>query len=370
MFKPLLIAASLFVGILSATAQITITTADMPAPTKTIYMANDTLPTISVGSAGTSQTWNMAALVHHTIDTSSVVPYASAPNALFSSASFVVIQGPQNFYGYAVNSASGMSLIGGHAVINIQGTMTPINQTNTPAEILFNFPTSYNSTFNNNYVTNAKFYYGHTISGFMIDSIHQKQTIRKTVLADAWGTLTTPLAGGPYNVLRIKETKIIHDTTTVYAFGQWANVPGGAGFTADSTVTYSWWANGIGTAIATATMDSTGAVKTVQWLKSLPINTAGINEFSVGNNFSIYPNPAENQITIELTVPKTLGTAKEDVVINITNELGQLVKRENLKQITSGKNEMTYDVSDLRSGLYFIEIQNNNTSVTRKFIKQ
>lgn len=513
MKKKLLIILSLFIVILNASAQIIITTADMPTPTTVIYQAKDTVPTISIGNAGVNQTWNLTGLVQHTFDTSTVMPYSSIPNAVFSSANFAVKQGSQNFYGYLLNTSTSLTFLGGSGLVDIQGTPTSINQINTPAELLFKFPTSYDSSFTNNYSSNAKFFYGQTVQGITVDSIQQKSDIQKTFTVDGWGTLTTPLAGGPFNVLRSKETKITHDTTTAYIsiFGSWTIVPGGV--TSDSTVTYSWWANGIGSALATATMDSTGAVSSVKWLLAIPpalpplsgitsatnitcpgscdgtgtvignwgtspysyswntnpvqntdsatglcvgtytvtitdavqatstaivtintaahptisasgttlstdviaasfqwylngnvianatssnytvtqnghytvtvfgcsdtsavynFNTIGIKESIVNNSFTIYPNPATNQITIKFDAyaPLHFATAKQDILIEINNELGQHLKKAIFKQLLIGKNEMAIDVADLPNGVYFIQIQNQNTTVNKKFIKQ
>ena len=219
MKKSLLITTSFFICIFSVNAQITLNTSDMPTPTNTVYLANDTMPTVSVGTAGTNQVWNMSALAHHTSDTSMAMTYSAVPNALFSSANVIIYQSSTGINGYVINDNTGMTILGGGGVINALGYPTQINQIDNPNEIVFKFPCSYDSSFTNNYHTKAKFHYGHTISGIMVDSVMIKTTVKKTFLVDAWGTITTPAAGVPYNVLRTKETKISHDTTMVFAFG-------------------------------------------------------------------------------------------------------------------------------------------------------
>lgn len=512
MKKTLLFITSFCICILNVGAQIIITTADMPVPTKVIYQSNDTVPTISIGAAGPGQTWNFTTVVEHTKDTATIIPYSAMPNTVYSTANLVFAQqGAQDFYGYAVNTASNLTLLGGAGAVNIGGNLTQINQISTPGEILFNFPTTYNTTFTQNYSTNAKFYFGQTIQGITIDSIHQKSGIQKTFLVDAWGTLTTPLAGGPYDVIRAQEIKVTNDTTMAFFFGGWNDIPGG--ITSDSTTTYSWWANGFGAALATATMDSTGAVDNLQWLTAVPaepplsastsavnvscqglcngtataipnwgsgpktyawstnpvqntitatglcagtytvtitdsllatatatvtiinpvppvitasgttlstnytavgfkwylngvfipnatsstytvtqngnytievntgggcldtsaiynFNTIGINESFLNNSVVIFPNPASNLITIKFDASLIINSAKQDVLIDIQNELGQSIKKAGMKQLVNGKNEMTLDIADLPNGIYFIQVKNQNTSVNKKFIKQ
>ncbi len=512
MKKSLLFITSFCIGILNVSAQIIITTADMPVPTKVIYQSNDTMPTVTIGSAGTSQTWNLTSVVEHTKDTATIIPYSAMPNTVYSAANLVFAQqGAQDFYGYAINTASDLTLLGGAGAVDIGGNVTQINQISTPGEILFNFPTTYNTTFTQNYSTSAKFYFGQTIQGITIDSIHQKSGIQKTFLVDAWGTLTTPLAGGPYDVLRTQEIKVSHDTTQAFFFGGWNDIPGG--ITSDSVTTYSWWANGFGAALATATLDTNGIVTNLQWLTAVPaepplsastsavnvtcqglcngtataipnwgsgpktyswstspvqdsitaiglcagtytvtitdsllatatatvtitnpaqpvvtangttlstnftavgykwylngvfipnatssnytvtqngnytvevntgggcldtsaifnFNTIGINESILNNSVAIFPNPASNQITIKFDASLIAASAKQDVLIDIQNELGQSIKKTGIKQLVNGKNEMMVDIADLPKGIYFIQIKSQNTSTNKKFIKQ
>ena len=78
-----------------------------------------------------------------------------------------------------------------------------------------------------------------------------------------------------------------------------------------------------------------------------------VKENSSELNINIYPNPAEDKINIELK-----NETKGNVVI--TNQLGQVVKEMNI----DGK-ELTIDVEDLTSGVYFINVSNQRM----KFLK-
>ncbi len=500
MKKNLLISYILCVSVLHGAGQIVITSTDMPTPTKMFIKASDTMPTISIGNSDTVQTWDMTSLVQHTIDTSFVMPYNNHPDPAFSPANTVMQN--QGFYGYLINSSLSYELIGGNGIIDIQGNSTPVSQAYIPAEILFNFPTSFDSSFINNYSTDAKFYFGHQIQGFNIDSIHRKTSVNKTVLADAWGTLTTPL-GGTYNVLRIKEVKEIHDTIQAYFLWSWNDIPGG--ITYSQTVKYRWWANNIGTELATATVDTNGSVLNVEWLTELPsdppltaaiastqvscegqcdgtatvavswgtppysyswnsypvqttasatdlcagtytltvtdsllatttatvtieapeqpgisasgttlnassggsyqwylndtlipgaaamtytvtqngnytvfitnngctdtsavynFNSIGITENVVSNTTIIYPNPANNKVTIAFN-----SSPGSSLLIEIKNELGQLVKKAELTQLNTDK-KVSIDISQLPTGIYFVCIQNNNAIINKRFVKQ
>ena len=311
--KKTLLSATLFCfGVLSVSAQITITTADVAIPTKIIYEETDTLPIVSVGAPGvTTQTWNMSLLNSGKIDTLSFLNYSSIPNATFSSSNLVAKQGSTSNYAYMLNSAIGLFTLGNAATVDFGSGPKAVKQINSPSETRQVFPATYATTDTNNFTTTTPaFLLGITVSGIFIDSARAKSVVQKTVIVDAWGSLTTPL--GTYNVIRSKETKVNHDTTDAFSStfgGIWVPAIQTA---ADSVVTYTWWANGIGFPIATATMDSTGALKSVQWLKSLPA-TAGINELVSAVTVNVFPNPAENELNITIDGSKTVSIQVFDV---------------------------------------------------------
>lgn len=316
--KKSLLSITLFCfGILGASAQITITTADVATASKIIYQETDTLPAILVGSpAATSQTWNMSALKTGTKDTLSFLNANWVPNATFPTANLVMKQGYQNNYSYLTNSSTGLFTVGNTANVDFgSGTPAPVVQINSPAEELMIFPATYNSSFTNNYIqTTPPFYINTNFGGYQVDSARGKSEVQKTLIIDAWGSLTTPL--GTFNVIRSKETKVTHDTLDglIQLFGSWYN---GAVKSADSTVTYTWWANGVGFPLVTATMDSTGAVKSVQWLVVLPVT--GINEVLSSANVTVFPNPAENELNITIDGSKTESVQLFDITGRLMN---------------------------------------------------
>lgn len=93
------------------------------------------------------------------------------------------------------------------------------------------------------------------------------------------------------------------------------------------------------------------------------INT-GINDFSIENEFNLYPNPTSNQITIEFE----LITAK-NTSIEIKNILGQTIKTIS-NSFTTGKNKIEIDVSELSGGLYFVQLQSGTSIISKKMIKE
>ena len=77
------------------------------------------------------------------------------------------------------------------------------------------------------------------------------------------------------------------------------------------------------------------------------------------SKFSLYPNPAFDQITIETSA---IPEQSQLTISNINNQ--QLITR----QITAPKTQL--DISSLSSGVYFVRLTSEKTVVTGKFIKQ
>lgn len=90
-------------------------------------------------------------------------------------------------------------------------------------------------------------------------------------------------------------------------------------------------------------------------LQTVTLNTLGVKDFTL-NNFSIFPNPTSDFITIQFK-----NSSKEKV--KIYNMIGQLVKE------TTVLNNKKLDVSDLVNGIYIIRLADKK-SITHKFIKQ
>ncbi len=88
-------------------------------------------------------------------------------------------------------------------------------------------------------------------------------------------------------------------------------------------------------------------------------NSQNIKNNIINNKTFVYPNPAHNQIIIE---NKEAFSGK----IQILDITGKTVK-----QIIANKKLLqTIDINNLQSGIYFLQLQRNDTIETIKFIKQ
>lgn len=89
-------------------------------------------------------------------------------------------------------------------------------------------------------------------------------------------------------------------------------------------------------------------------------NILGVDEYTRSPEFSIYPNPASNLVTIELE-----NINEQDCFIRIINTFGLEVSR--FKVL----NYKTYiDISQYSKGMYFVLLNNNKTIESRILIKE
>ena len=84
------------------------------------------------------------------------------------------------------------------------------------------------------------------------------------------------------------------------------------------------------------------------------------NAQALGNEDSLsltaYPNPASNNIQVKL------NSKAENLTYRIVNTLGQVVKRGQL-------NRNNINVSDIKSGIYVLEVHDGQKSITTKLVK-
>lgn len=83
---------------------------------------------------------------------------------------------------------------------------------------------------------------------------------------------------------------------------------------------------------------------------------AGIYSHFENVSFSIFPNPVNNSLTIE-----NLNNAER---IEISNLCGEIVK-----SLTNKSSSVTVNLSDLKSGMYFVTVYNNGKIESTKFLK-
>jgi hypothetical protein len=100
---------------------------------------------------------------------------------------------------------------------------------------------------------------------------------------------------------------------------------------------------------------------------SAPFNVTnvGITELTSDYSFSIYPNPATNQLTI---IPSSSSICCKTAAISIMNILGTILLSRSLS-LEEGRGE-AIDIRTLPEGMYFLQMKTENGSVVKRFVKE
>jgi len=106
---------------------------------------------------------------------------------------------------------------------------------------------------------------------------------------------------------------------------------------------------------------------TLEFLRPMsadPYNYVGIDENNSTNSNTgyVYPNPARDQVTVEVNL-----SAISKVQVDVVNTLGQVIKSE-LTQGQTGTNKINVDISGLPGGIYFVNVKLDHASSSRKLV--
>jgi hypothetical protein len=90
---------------------------------------------------------------------------------------------------------------------------------------------------------------------------------------------------------------------------------------------------------------------------------SGVDDFAIeGVSFGLYPNPAGDFLTLDISSDKNMP-----IKINMINMSGQLVYSQN-EQLQTNKNLFQLNTSNIPSGIYLVQLLNENGVLTKKLI--
>lgn len=92
-------------------------------------------------------------------------------------------------------------------------------------------------------------------------------------------------------------------------------------------------------------------------------NTLGLTEQALLNAVTLYPNPTQSILNINLSKAPT-----ENINIQVLNPLGQVVKTASFDKTDNAK--LTVDISALPTGVYFVKVTIGNAVKTLRLIKE
>ncbi len=325
----------------------TLMQSDMPFAGLVWTSGTDTNYSDPIPSGGSAQNWDFSTLQYSYIDTSGFEAAAGTPYAsTFPGATLASHKAGSNDWTY-FNSASTGFYINGF-------TSTAFTAVINPQQMYVPVPFSYGDQ--------------HTdVSRVVIDTVYL--TFNAQVIlnfqadfhADGYGSLTTPTATYA-NTLRVRETMLETDSLMLDYLGNGNYTLFGS---QQSQKNYFRWFQHGGTAnyILGIDADSLGNFATrsdyvMQWA------VLGTNEIATENSLSVFPNPANEKLTIDngrspITSFEIFNILGEKV-INIAPENGS-------KPPMLLSSRMSFDITDWTPGIYFYRALNGEKLLQGKF---
>ena len=278
-----------------------------------------TTNSVSPGSAGANQTWNLSGMAVTNTYTATVISVVSTPSPSFPGANLSIKTGTAHYY--YKTSASSLQYYGALGI-----------SYNNPIDEL-HYPMSFNDSYVDNFVS-APF------TPSMAPTMISKGSLKVT--ADGHGTLISP-AGTFSNVMRVHLYSLYKDSVLSNGF-EFSR-------TRDE---YRWYQPGTHYHLAMTDLYGGSYIE----------NFAGVGikeQVVIISNTIVYPVPASDVLTISFA-----NGFSEKIETSLYNSLGQKLKTLNQPNTPS----LNINVSDLPEGVYFIRITNlqDNTSVNKRFI--
>lgn len=330
-------------------SQITVTDSDLIQPSDLVEQAYDQSNSITHMAAGTDLSWNYSALLEDSTGQFSVGMASWADGyAEFSDANLSGDDNSGQGTLFLRKNTSSLDLLGIYGDPIGTGSNSALKF--EPQSRITPLPLTYNTTDQNQYTLDFTIDPG--VMG--IDSARTKQNVAQDFMADAWGEMTTPL--GTFEVVRLMKMQVTIDSTWMYSMGLESLVDNNH----DTTYTYSFYTNDANVRYSLVEYDydpDLGEITSqVTWLKALP--TTSLEEVNL-NTFSIYPNPAKDELTI----------SSDDVAA--TYSLVDITGKRVLNGRTGSNGATTINVSNLKRGVYFIKFFDNENFIgTKKLVKQ
>jgi hypothetical protein len=117
-------------------------------------------------------------------------------------------------------------------------------------------------------------------------------------------------------------------------------------------------------AIITPTTDVDGGTGASAGTYAVVCSAVGVEEETAQSAFVVYPNPAQEQVSIRFSIPQ--GSVQAELVI--TDAMGRVVYTQN--QVANDQEVVNITLNGLPSGLYFVNMVTEESVLIRKFIKQ
>lgn len=363
MKKLLLLTLTSLCGAASALAQITINATDFAQVGDTLYYAYDTnlVSTSIVLESGSGRRWDMSNAMKNEVKPTYFLNPANSPIPAPTNITHVLVEGDAQNTQFINLSNTQMETVfpnplaaftGGDAFVRLK---------------TLSFPSTYLSqvrdTFKSVQVLPASLL---GISG-IADSVRITFTVKLHNICDAWGTLITPVDS--YPTIRFKNTVNIDFKIDgkKNPFPVWVPIPTSSlPFELPSNqdnVSLIWVHQNGKYFLAESTLvpDDDGTQEEFRYQTPKPDNTTGLLNRTLGSiETNVYPNPANNELTIDAKLKST-----ETYQLEVSDLMGRVIKTET---ISGQSTQIKVNVSILENGVYFAKLSNNTSVANIKFV--
>lgn len=276
-------------------AQITLTSADMPAPPTVLYNGVDTMPSgASLGQNGANRTWDFSALARHRTDTvNHKLPSATPYPTTYTGATDGVTLNNVN-YAFFKNSSTKYECLGLAGDLLSNGSS--IDVTFNPVLQVYQFPMAYGNRFSDSYGF-VKQVSGSSVGQPLANQVKLTFTATFYDTIDAWGALTTPI--GTYQTIREKRIEYNRTKVDVLPFfpATWSTFSDSY----DTIITYTWLSTITKGPVLTATVSkATGNITNITYSLTPPPVVAPVANFTWANpygGFVQFTNTSTNNPT-------------------------------------------------------------------------
>lgn len=294
---------------------------------------------LTIPVSGTNILWNYSSLLLNPTapNSATYVAISSVPNNSLFPGSTIGLSYSSGYYGvYKINSSTNDFL--GSAWTS-SSNCNVLSNSQTYLQIPFAYGNSYFDTYGTNYPNSI-------ISGTV------------TVTADGTGTLVLP----SYTI-----TPVLKISQQYYEVQQTTTPTNTNISTTNVDAFYSGQSKFPLLTIYTTTNVQYPANTTNTYIGA-KINTSfalgvGIKKFNIENSLTLFPNPVNAK-----HVSINFNAKNNSANISLINTLGLVVKENNYNNLPSGENKINFDLKDISTGIYYLQLKTENGEVTKKLI--
>jgi hypothetical protein len=339
----------------TVTAQPIFTQANFPQ-IGNVFTSYDVDPTgLSEGNSGANQTWNFAsAVATGTSVTQNVVnPSSTIYGSLYPSSNLAVFTPASNGdeeYVYFNVTSTFADLIG----IVTHDPTVDINLHYSDPQRFITFPFTYGNVIQDSYTAFATY----IISGTQFND-YRRGSMYGT--ADAYGSITTP-DNSYSSALRTVQHESVFDSVTIQGF------PGGSVYSSHQTI-YGWAPENSFNSVFVITYDTTddgsgsGPIPSIS--ASYSSSTVGIDENQTKESLRVFPNPANKTARVNIDSDQLDNGSTTFFAFDAT---GRIAKRVDFVLYPATHKSISIDMSDCKSGIYFIRVVQKEKVFSSKFL--